>query len=73
MNYISQSVNYLMVYILWYINLKKQVRLSRATLEFQVHEVSTGLNKVFNSQVIYLISFAEIFKSKKSSFQALSL
>ena len=32
----------------------KQVRLSRATLEFQDLQVPTGL-KVFNSQVIYLI------------------
>ena len=50
----------------------KQVRLSRATLEFQVLQVPTGL-KVFNSQVIYLISFTKIFRSKKSSFQNFSL
>ena len=51
---------------------KKQVRLSRATLEFQVFQIPTGL-KVFNSQVIYLISFTKIFRSKKSSIQDLSL
>ena len=34
----------------------QQVRLSRATLQFQVLQVPTVL-KVFNSQVIYLISF----------------
>ena len=48
---------------------KDSTRLSRATLEFQV---PTGL-KVFNSQVIYLISFARIFRSKKFSIQDLSL
>ena len=38
-----------------------QVRLSRATLEFQVLQVPTGLKvKVFNSQVIYLISLTKI-------------
>ena len=50
----------------------EQVRLSRATLEFQVLQVPTGL-KVFNSQVIYLISFTKLFRSKKSSIQNLSL
>ena len=50
----------------------KQVRLSRATLEFQVLQVQTGLN-VFNSQVIYLFSLTQIFRSKKSSIQDLSL
>ena len=50
----------------------KQVRLSRATLEFQVLQVPTGL-KVFNSQVICLISFTKLFRSKKSSIQNLSL
>ena len=50
----------------------KQVRLSRATLEFQVLQVPTGL-KVFNSQVIYLISLTKIFRSKSSSIQDLSL
>ena len=50
----------------------EQVRLSRATLEFQVLQVPTGF-KVFNSQVIYLISFTKIFRSKKSSIQNLSL
>ena len=50
----------------------KQVRLSRATLEFQVLQVPTGL-KAFNSQVIYFISFAKIISSKKSSIQDLSL
>ena len=43
-----------------------QVRLSRATLEFQVLQVPTGL-KVFKSQVIYLKSLTKIFRSKKSS------
>ena len=33
--------------------------MSRATLEFQVFQVPTGL-KVFNSQVIYLISLTKI-------------
>ena len=37
----------------------KQVRLSRATLEFQVLRVPTGL-KVFNSLVIYWMSFTKI-------------
>ena len=50
----------------------KQVRLSRATLEFQVLQVPTGL-KVFNSQVTYLISFTKVFRSKKSIIQDLSL
>ena len=50
----------------------KQVRLSRATLEFQVLQVPTGL-KVFNSQEIYLSSFTKIFSSKKSSIQELLL
>ena len=40
----------------------QQVRLCRATLEFQV---PTGL-KVFNSQLIYLISFTKIFRLKKT-------
>ena len=61
--------------VVWAWQMLKQVRLSRATLEFQVFQVSAGL-KVFNSQVIYLISFlffTEIFGSKKSSIQDLSL
>ena len=37
---------------------QQQVRLSRATLEFQVLQVPSGL-KLFNSQVIYLISFTK--------------
>ena len=49
-----------------------QVRLSRATLEFQVLQVPTEL-KVFISQVIYLISLTKIFMSKKSSIKDLSL
>ena len=53
-------------------NNTKQVRLSRATLEFPVLQVPTGL-KVFNNQVIYLISFTKILRSKKSSIQNLSL
>ena len=49
-------------------NKKKQVRLSRATLEFQVFQVPTGL-KVFTSQVIYLTSFTKIFRSKTFRLQ----
>ena len=40
------------------INIEEQVRLSRDTLEFQVLHVPSGL-KLFNSQVIYLISFTK--------------
>ena len=40
----------------------------KATLEFQVLQVPTGL-KVFNSLVIYLISFTKIFRLKKSIIQ----
>ena len=50
----------------------EQVRLSRATLEFQVRQVPTGL-KVANSQVIYFISLTKIFRSKSSSIKDLSL
>ena len=42
---------------------QEQVRLSRATLEFQAFQVPTGL-KVFKSQVIYLISFNKILRSE---------
>ena len=47
----------------------EQVRLSRATLEFQV---PTG-RKVFSSQVIYLFSLTKIFRSKKSSIPLIYL
>ena len=41
--------------------------------KFSKFQFDTCFQQVFNSQVMYLISFTKIFRSKKSSIQDLSL